>query len=72
MAATLTYEYSVRDRSGKIVSGKLEAESQAAVATKLKSMGYAPVSINESKAGMKKEISIPGFGKRVKIGRAHV
>ncbi len=67
MAATLTYEYSVRDRSGKIVSGKLEAESQAAVATKLKSMGYAPVSINESKAGMKKELSIPGFGKRVKL-----
>jgi type IV pilus assembly protein PilC len=67
MAATLTYEYSVRDRSGKIVSGKLEAESQAAVATKLKSMGYAPVSINESKAGMKKEISIPGFGKKVKL-----
>jgi type IV pilus assembly protein PilC len=67
MAATLTYEYSVRDRSGKIVSGKLEAESQAAVATKLKSMGYAPVSINESKAGMKKELSIPGFGKKVKL-----
>lgn len=67
MAATLTYEYSVRDRSGKIVSGKLEAESQAAVATKLKSMGYAPVSINESKAGMKRELSIPGFGKKVKL-----
>ena len=27
MAATLTYEYSVRDRAGKIVSGTLEAES---------------------------------------------
>jgi len=67
MAATLTYEYSVRDRSGKIVSGKLEAESQAAVATKLKSMGYAPVSINESKAGMKRELTIPGFGKKVKL-----
>ena len=45
MAATMTYEYSVRDRAGKIVTGKLEAESQAAVAQKLKSMGYAPVSI---------------------------
>jgi type IV pilus assembly protein PilC len=67
MAATLTYEYSVRDRSGKIVSGKLEAESQAAVATKLKSMGYAPMSISEHKAGMKKEINIPGFGKKVKL-----
>jgi type IV pilus assembly protein PilC len=67
MAATLTYEYSVRDKAGKIVSGKLEAESQAAVATKLKSMGYAPMSITQSKAGMKKELSIPGFGKRVKL-----
>jgi type IV pilus assembly protein PilC len=67
MAATLTYEYSVRDRSGKIVSGKLEADSQAAVASKLKSMGYAPMSITESKAGMKREIKIPGFGKKVKL-----
>ena len=45
MAATLTYQYSVRDRSGKVVSGTLEAESQAAVAGKLKQMGYAPISI---------------------------
>ncbi|HEX6875762.1 MAG TPA: type II secretion system F family protein [Nocardioidaceae bacterium] len=67
MAATLTYEYSVRDRSGKIVQGKLEAESQAAVASKLKSMGYAPVSITQTNAGMKKELSIPGFGNKVKL-----
>lgn len=67
MAATLTYQYSVRDRSGKIVSGKLEAESQAAVASKLKQMGYAPVSISEHKAGMKTEIKIPGFGNKVKL-----
>jgi type IV pilus assembly protein PilC len=67
MAATLTYEYSVRDRAGKVVSGKLEAESPAAVASKLKQMGYSPISINKSKAGMKKELSIPGFGKRVKL-----
>ncbi|MCY7366408.1 MAG: type II secretion system F family protein [Frankiaceae bacterium] len=67
MASTLTYEYSVRDKSGKIVSGKLDAESQAAVASKLKQMGYAPVSISQHKAGMKKELSIPGFGKKVKL-----
>jgi len=67
MASTLTYDYSVRDKSGKIVSGKLDAESQAAVASKLKQMGYAPVSISEYKAGMKKELSIPGFGKKVKL-----
>jgi type IV pilus assembly protein PilC len=67
MAATLTYEYSVRNRSGKIVSGKLEAESQAIVVQKLKTMGYAPISITQSDAGMKKEIKIPGFGEKVKL-----
>ena len=67
MAATLTYEYSVRNRAGKIVSGKLEAESQAVVVQKLKTMGYAPISITQSDAGMKKEIKIPGFGEKVKL-----
>ena len=45
MAATMTFEYAVRDRAGKLVKGKIDADSQAAVASKLKSMGYAPVSI---------------------------
>jgi type IV pilus assembly protein PilC len=67
MAATLTYQYSVRDRAGKVVSGKLEADSPASVAAKLKQMGYAPISISQSKAGMKTEINIPGFGKKVKL-----
>jgi len=67
MATTLTYEYSVRDKTGKVVSGKLDAESQAAVASRLKQMGYSPISISKSNAGMKKELSIPGFGKKVKL-----
>jgi type IV pilus assembly protein PilC len=67
MTATLTFQYSVRDRAGKIVSGTLEADSQAAVAAKLKQMGYAPVSITKANAGMKKEIKVPGFGKKVKL-----
>jgi type IV pilus assembly protein PilC len=67
MASTSTYDYSVRDRGGKLVSGSIEADSPAAVAQKLKSMGYAPVSISEHKAGMKTELSIPGFGGRVKM-----
>ena len=67
MAATLTYEYSVRNRSGKIVTGKLEAESQAIVVQKLKTMGYAPISITKADAGMNKELTIPGFGGKVKL-----
>jgi type IV pilus assembly protein PilC len=67
MAATLTFQYSVRDRAGKVVSGTLEADSPASVAAKLKQMGYAPISISKHKAGMKTELSIPGFGKKVKL-----
>jgi type IV pilus assembly protein PilC len=67
MASTLTYQYSVRDRGGKIVSGTLEAESQSAVAGKLKQMGYAPISISEHKSGMKTELKIPGFGGKIKL-----
>jgi type IV pilus assembly protein PilC len=68
MAATMTYQYSVRDRSGKLVSGKIEADSTAAVAQKLKSMGYAPVSISAAGgAGMQKELKLPSLGAKVKM-----
>jgi type IV pilus assembly protein PilC len=64
MAAT-TFTYRVRDRAGKVVSGTLEADTASTVATKLKGMGYAPISIEESSAkGMKKELS---FGKKKKV-----
>ena len=59
--ATATFEYKVRDRAGKLTTGKIDAENQAQVASKLKQMGYAPLSISETKSGgMNKEIS---FGK---------
>jgi len=61
--ATLTFEYKVRDHTGSMKTGKLEAESPAQVAAKLKQMGYAPVSITKAGGGMSTEIKIPGFGK---------
>jgi len=67
MAATTTFQYSVRDRAGKLVTGTLDADSQAQVATRLKQMGYAPISISRHRAGMKSDITIPGFGKKVKL-----
>src|SRR6478752_7291085 len=68
MAATLTYQYSVRDRAGKVVTGTIDADSPAAVATKLKSMGYAPLSINEqSTKGMSMELNLPKLGPKVKM-----
>jgi type IV pilus assembly protein PilC len=66
--ATATFEYKVRDTAGQVKSGTLDAESPAAVAAKLKSMGYAPLSITKANAGMNKELSIPGFSrKKVKL-----
>jgi type IV pilus assembly protein PilC len=65
--ATLSkFDYQVRDRQGKLVTGQLEADSQAAVASKLKSMGYAPLKIEQVKeTGLSMEIKIPGFGDKV-------
>jgi type IV pilus assembly protein PilC len=67
MAATMTFQYSVRDKSGKLVSGTIDADSQAAVAQKLTSMGYAPVSIAQANAGVKREINLPKLGAKVKL-----
>ena len=64
---TSTYQYSVRDRSGNLQSGKLDADSPAIVATKLKAMGYAPISINEVNTGMNKELKLPKLGAKVKL-----
>ena len=66
--ATATFEYKVRDKAGKVKTGKLEAETQSQVANKLKGMGYAPLSITQANAGMNKELKIPGMGaKKVKL-----
>jgi type IV pilus assembly protein PilC len=61
------FEYAVRDKSGKLVKGTLDAENQGQVVAKLRTMGFAPVSISETNSGMKKEITIPGFSNRVKL-----
>ena len=63
-----TYAYEVRDRQGKVVTGTLEADNQAAVADRLRAMGYSPMSIKQEKQGaLQKELTIPGFGPKVKL-----
>jgi type IV pilus assembly protein PilC len=64
--ATKTFEYSVRDRRGKLVSGKLDAPNETAVVQRLRGMGYAPVSLREANTGMNREITMP-FGGGVKL-----
>ena len=60
--AQKTFEYAVRDKSGKIVKGRVEADNQAAVANRLREMGLAAVSISEvGTGGLNAEINIPGL-----------
>jgi type IV pilus assembly protein PilC len=67
-AAARTYEYMVRDRYGKLVKGRIEANNPSVVANRLKVMGMAPLAINEVKnTGLQKEIKIPGFGPKVTL-----
>jgi len=64
---TTTFDYKVRDQMGNLVVGKLEADSIPIVVTKLREMGYLPVSVRPAKgAGLKTEIIIPGFSDRIK------
>ncbi|HEY0188570.1 MAG TPA: type II secretion system F family protein [Cellulomonas sp.] len=68
MAETKVFEYAVRDAQGKVVKGRIEAQNQAAVANRLRTMGLAPTSITEVQTtGLQREITIPGFGERVTL-----
>jgi type IV pilus assembly protein PilC len=57
------FEYSVRDRAGKLVSGKLEAPNEAALVRQLRGMGYAPLKVKKANAGLNLEIKLPGGNK---------
>jgi type II secretory pathway component PulF len=64
MAETFTYK--VRDKTGKLVEGQLEAENVQLVVSKLRSMGYVPIEIEQQgKQSLSKDIKIPGFSGRV-------
>ena len=53
-----SYAYKVRDRDGKMAAGSMEAESEEAVAGRLRQLGYAPISIEPEKgAGLKTEVN---------------
>ncbi len=56
-----TYSYKARDREGKVVSGELQADSEALVIARLREMAYVPVEVSKKNAGMKREFSFrPG------------
>lgn len=65
---TTPYAYKGRDARGKLVKGRVEAPSHAAVVTRLRAMGLTPIAIDEVKtSGLQKELSLPGFEKQVDL-----
>jgi type IV pilus assembly protein PilC len=68
MAGPVTYAYRGRDSDGKVVKGRIDAPGESAVASRLRTMGLSPISIEEAPeaTGLNREISI-GFGSGVKL-----
>src|ERR1700720_2991463 len=63
-----TFQYKVKDKSGKLVQGSLEAENAQLVVSKLRSMGYVPIEIQQQGgAGLQRDLKIPFFADRVKL-----
>ncbi len=59
-----TYQYKVRDRAGKLVSGELMGDSESLVMAKLREMGMVPIEVKKAKTGLKMEINLrPGHVK---------
>ncbi len=66
--ATTTFDYKVRDREGKLISGQLEGDNLPLVAARLREMGFAPIEIKPIVGvNLRREISIPGLSDRVKL-----
>ena len=55
-----TFSYKVRDKAGKLVEGQLEAENAQLVVSKLRSMGYVPIEIEQQGGNsLGRDIKIP-------------
>ncbi|POH70098.1 type II secretion system F family protein [Cryobacterium zongtaii] len=69
MPSTQAYAYKGRDAAGRIVKGRVDASSELAVTSRLRTMGLTPISIAEASAGtgLNREINIGGFRKRVTL-----
>jgi len=70
VASALTFAYTGRDSSGKLVKGRVDAAGEASVVSRLRTMGIAPVSIQQvtGGTGLNRDISMGGlFDKKVTI-----
>ena len=69
MPAAQMYSYKSRDSGGKLVKGTMEAQNEAVVVSRLRTLGLTPVAITEAAAGtgLQMDIKITGFEKSVPL-----
>jgi type IV pilus assembly protein PilC len=54
-----SYAYKIRTKEGRVLDGKMDADGEAAVASRLRAQGFVPLQISkDSKVSMKMEINI--------------
>lgn len=66
MTTVQNWQYQGRNDKGKVVKGKMEAPSEAAVVVRMRGMGLTPVMIGEAGTGegLNRDLAIPGFEKK--------
>jgi type IV pilus assembly protein PilC len=62
-----TFDYEAIDGQGKRTKGRLEASTDAAAANLLRQQGNVPLTITEAGKGLQREITLPGFNRRVTL-----
>jgi len=68
-----TFDYRVRDSQGNLIEGQIESESMSMVVSRLREMGYIPVSVKRrSRFAPNTEITLPFLGNRVKTAELAV
>jgi type IV pilus assembly protein PilC len=63
--ATQTFNYEALDSSGALLKGTMESASADAVAKSLSSQRLVPLQVSIAGVGLKREITLPGFGQRI-------
>jgi type IV pilus assembly protein PilC len=58
------FQWEARSKTGSAQKGVMDAPSQAMVEAQLKKYGFSGITIKEEGKGMKKELKLPGFGKK--------
>jgi type IV pilus assembly protein PilC len=68
MSSAQNFAYTSRDAGGKMVKGKMEAQNESVVVSRLRTMGLSPVTIGNADAGtgLNREVNLGAFGKGVK------